>query len=421
MGRAKELMLEMEQEPLSDVPDRLVSAHLFKNKLVHDYVFKHGFDAECSYCGDNTKVLPLKSIVEFIDNLILKYYGEASNVGLGWDSGFENDTPGFHQEGGGYIVPNNKSYYDDMHQLLFDNGFQVDDDDLEKDIADALSYHDALTEQDPYGLNEAEEIWVDWRIIKERAIKMAQEGFALDVMVKTEAARLDYLKSDIYSAQYPLQVEKGLTLYRTVYYKTKRCPLLFRDLTSPPVKYTRDLRMSKEGDAVFYGAESKETAMKEALSEDNDEYTYLGQFKTKHKLHLLDLTGIPEELSIFNQEQFLLFLFLKNFCEAISERVPEHDAIKYAPTQLVTYYFRNHLRHYEKDGSSHSLDGILYTSSIDGSMNAVLFYDNEGSRNHVELLEWQRIHQREVVSYTYPKWMKYVEAPLAFVRSIWMN
>ena len=114
-------------------------------------------------------------------------------------------------------------------------------------------------------------------------------------------------------------------------------------------------------------------------------------------------------------------MFLKNFCEAISEYVPDHNAIQYAPTQLITYYFRRHLRHYDKNGSVYPIDGILYTSSKDGSMNAVLFYDNRASNNHLELLAWQRIHQGEVVKHTYPKWIKYVESPLACIRKIWMN
>ena len=421
MGRAKELMLEMECEPLANVSARLVSAHLFRNKLVHEYVFNHGFDGVCSYCGDMTKVLPLRSIVEFVDNVILKYFGDACNEGLGWDSGFDDDTPGFHQEGGGYIVPNNKPYYDDMRELLFECGFRVDDDDLEKDISDALSYHFALVEQDPYGLNEAEERWVDWRIIKESAIKMAQEGMSLDAMIKAEAARLDYLMSDIYMAQYPLQVKKNITLFRTVNYKTMRFPLLFCDLTSPPAKFTRDLRMSKKGDAVFYGAGNKTTAMKEALSDANDAYTYIGKFNTKHKLYLLDLTGIPERLTIFDQEQFLMLLFLKNFCEAISEYVPDHDAVQYAPTQLITYFFRSHLKHYERDGRKHPIDGILYTSSKDGTMNAVLFYDNESSREHLQLVEWQRIHKGRVLIHSYSQWMEYIEPFLSFVRRAWMN
>lgn len=400
MGRAKEMMIEMEQDPFYGVSDRLVSAHLFENKLVRDFVLKNGFDGVCSYCGDMTKVLPLKSIVEEIDRIILLYFGEPDNEGVGWDSGFENDATGFHSEGGGYIVPNNKPYYDDMHELLFCTGFEVKDDDLESDIASALSYHFSLIEQDPYGLNAAEERQLDWRYIVSTAMKMAQAGQSLEEMTKAEAARLDYLKSDIYVAQYPLQVKMDLTLFRIVNYKAELNPVLYGNLTSPPVKYTQNLRMSAKGDSVFYGAANKDTAKSEALSEAGDQYTYVGKFHTKHPLCLLDLTGIPERLTIYDQEQFLLLLFLRYFCNAVSKSVPEHDAIEYAPTQLITYYFRNHLRHYEADGSYYPIDGILYTSSKDHSMNAVLFYDNDNSSDHLELLEWECIHNGSVVEHS---------------------
>lgn len=393
MGRAKEMMIEMEQHPLTGVSDRLVSAHLFRNKLVREFVLQNGFEGVCSYCGDMSIVIPLKMVVEKIDNIILKYYGDPDNEGVGWDSGFEDDAPGYHTEGGGYIVPNDKSYYDDMHQLLFETGFKVDDDKLEQDIAEALSYHFCLIEKDPYGLNAAEERVYDWRYIKERAMKMAKAGQSLDSMVKAEAVRLDYLKSDIYTAKYPLQVKKDLTLYRTVNYNEELNPLTFKNLTSPPDQYTCNLRMSVKGDSVFYGADNARTAKREALSNENDQFAYIGKFHTKHSMRLLDLTGIPEELSIFDQEQYYLLLFLCYFCSAISEYVPENDTIKYVPTQLITYYFRHHLKHYESDGNYYPIDGILYTSSKDGAENAVLFYDNDNSADHLELLEWWCIHQ----------------------------
>lgn len=397
MGRAKELMIEMEQDPFYGVSKRLVSAHLFENKLVREFVLTNGFDGTCSYCGDMTKVLPLKTIVQEIDRIILQYFGEPDNEGVGWDSGFEDDTPGFHSEGGGYIVPNNKPYYDDIHELLLWTGFEVKDNNLEQDISDALSYHFSLIEQDPYGVNQMEEREIDWRYIVNTATKMAQTGFSLDEMVNAEAARLDYLMSDIYVAQYPLQVKKDLVLYRTVNYKEEKNPVLYGNLTAPPVKYTQNLRMSVKGDSVFYGAEKKDTALREALGCKDDQYTYIAKFISKHPLRLLDLTGIPGRLTIYDQEQFLLLLFLRYFCNAVSKSVPVHDAIEYAPTQLITYYFRNHLRHYEADGSNYPIDGILYTSSKDHSMNAVLFYDNDNSSDHLELLEWECIHNGSVV------------------------
>ncbi len=384
--------IEMEQDPFHGVSDRLVSAYLFGNRLVREYVLNKGFYGVCSYCGDMTKVLPLISIVEEIDRIILQYFGDPDNEGVGWDSGFEDDAPGFHSEGGGYIVPNSKPYYDDMHELLFCTGFEVKNDKLENDIAEALSYHFSLIEKDPYGLNETEERDLDWRYIKKTAITMAESGYTIDDIVKKEAARLNYLRSDIYGAKYPLQVKKVLTLYRTVNYKNELNPVLYSNLTSPPVRYTQNLRMSVKGDSVFYGAVNKETAKREALSDAGNQYSYVAKFQTKHPLRLLDLTGIPEQLTIYDQEQFLLLLFLRHFCNAISEYVPEHDAIKYVPTQLITYYFRHHLWHYEADGSRYPIDGILYTSSKDQDMNAVLFYNNDNSVDHLELLEWECIH-----------------------------
>ena len=397
MGRAKEMMIEMEQDPFFGVSTKLVSAHLFENKLIRDFVLKKGVDGVCSYCGDMTKVLPLKAIVQEIDGIILQYFGEPDNEGVGWDSGFEDDAPGFHSEGGGYIVPNNKPYYDDMHELLLWTGFEVKDDDLEHDISNALSYHFSLIEKDPYGLNGAEERILDWRYITSTAMRMAVAGYSLNDMVNAEAARLDYLKQDIYVAEYPLQVKKDLTLFRAVNYGEALNSVVYSRLTSPPVEYTKDLRMSTKGDSVFYGSENKETTKREALSEEGEQYTYIGKFRTKHPVRLLDLTGIPGRLTMYDQEQFLLLLFLRYFCNAISEYVPDHETIKYVPTQLLTFYFRHHLRHYEHDGSSHPIDGIQYTSSKDGSVNTVLFFDNNSSAEHLELLEWECVYQGAVI------------------------
>lgn len=387
------MWMEMEADPLYGVPEKLVSVQLLKNKLVFVAAYGRAFDGKCSYTGDFTKVVRLRTVVEIVDDIIMQYFGDPDNEGVGWDSRFgDEETLGFHSEEGGYITPNNRSFYNDMHQLMFDTGFLVDDDELETDIAEALNYHPHLIEQAPYGANEAEVRWIDWRQISDRAMKMAAEGRGLDEMVRAEAARLDYLKSDIYTAQIQLQVEKDITLYRAVNYSTEKNPLLFGNLTSPPIGYTRDLRMSRVGDSVFYGSASKVTTTREALKDAGDAYTYVSKFKSKHRLRLLDLTGVPGQLTIFDHKQFHLLSFLRSFCAAVSEYVAEDDTIKYAPTQLMTYYFRHNLRHYNRDGSYNPIDGILYTSSKDGNMNAVLFYDNDNSSQHLELLECECMH-----------------------------
>ena len=396
---------------MSKVSDKLVSEQLFRNKLVRDYVHDNGTDGVCSYTGVTSKVLPLRLIAEYVDSIILQYYGDPDNEAVGWDSGFEDDTPGFHCEGGGYILPNGKHYYDDMSDLLSATDFAVNNDELERDIIDALSYHVHLVEKDPYGLDDEEIRLLDWHIIKDRAMEMARTGSSVDEIIAAEAARLKYLRDDIYAAHYPLQTEKHLTLYRTVNYDKKLWPVLFGNLTSPPAEYARDLRMNVAGDSVFYGAINKETALEEAIRENGDRYTYIGKFETKHPLLLLDLTGIPTQLTIYDQklDQYYLLSFLRKFCDAVSEYVPDHDAVMYAPTQVVTYYFRKKLLHYKKDGSFRPIDGILYTSSKNGGTDVVLFFDNESSAQHLELKEWEVQHQGKTMRHKYRGFMKYIE------------
>lgn len=421
MGRIKDYIIYQDENPLSSVPDKMVASHHFGNNLIQDYIQNNGIDGVCSYCGDHTTVCALRSVVEEIDRIIMMYYGDPDNEGVGWDSSFyKENVQGFHAAGNGYILPDKRTYYDDISILLLKNGFLVNNDELREDIVDALSYHIHLVEKDPYGLTEAEERWIDWEYIKESAKKMTMNGNSLDEMIKQEAARLNYLLNDIYSAKLPLQVETGLTLFRTVNYKTRRLPLLFRDLTSPPVEFTCDLRMSKKGDPVFYGAENRDTAVREALS-DGSRYTYIGRFVTKHPLRLLDLTVLPDNFSIFDQEQFYLLTFLDNFTQAVSQDVPDHDGLLYAPTQLITYYFRYYLKHYYRDGTSSPIDGILYTSSKDGAMNAVLFFDNRNSYDHLKLTEWECIHEGNSIRKRFIHRMKWVEDILSKVRTLWMR
>lgn len=69
---------------------------------------------------------------------------------------------------------------------------------------------------------------------------------------------------------------------------------------------------------------------------------------------------------------------------------------------LITFYFRNCLKFYHKDGSKSDLDGILYSSSKDYSVNAALFYDNTSSTMHLRLLEYEVMHEGSSKRYTYP-------------------
>lgn len=400
-------MIENREHPFQNVPNYLVSIHLFKNKLIQNHIEENGFNGVCHYTNNFTKVLSLKNIVIFINDILSKYFENPDNETVRWDPECDDDSneSTFHKELGGYMVPGNRRIYTDMEKLLKDNLFAVDVNykTLFTDIVNAFG-DIRLIQQDPYGLTEDEERFLDWKYIVENTIKMSAKGMDFSNIIEAEKVRLYGLLSAIQAARSPLLKKTHLTLFRCVNYdSTKTPPVQFSDLTSPPIQYTKDLRMSKRGDSIFYGALEKETAKKEALKSSSDNRVYIGTFETMHDLHILDLTGIADNLSIFNQNQdsYYILLFLSQFCHAISLPV-YNPPTEYIPTQLITFYFRNYLKFYHKDESKSDLDGILYRSSKDNSVNAALFYDNESSAKHLRLLEYEVIDEGSSKRYTYP-------------------
>lgn len=404
MGQAKKIMMELEEKyphsSLDNVSERLVGKALFGNDIIVDYFDKNGSLGNCSYSNIQDIVLPLNVLVRFIYDVIYIYYENIENAGLGWNSGFDRDNADdgygqdaeheFHMEQGGYILPPGKHCITDTYSFLMDNGFLCNNSDLLEDIMDGLGDIN-LVQKDPYGLTGDEERNVDWRIIKEKSIKMAKEGASLDDIITKEKARLTYMIDDIYIANYPLQIERDLTLYRAVPYESPITPPIpYGNVASAPPQYAACGRMNAKGVSMFYGATSAETGINEACTDPKKPYVYVGKFKSKHPLHLLDLTGIKANLSIFNQSEtdYYILSFLSHFCHEIS--LPNNgDALEYVPTQLITHFFRNNLRHFISQTCSLPIDGILYSSAKDGSKNAVLFYDAVNCPQHLDLLECQ--------------------------------
>lgn len=59
--------------------------------------------------------------------------------------------------------------------------------------------------------------------------------------------------------------------------------------------------------------------------------------------------------------------------------------------------------------ASEQLFRNLYTSSKNGGTDAVLFFDNESSAQHLELKEWEVRHHGKTARHKYRGFMKYIE------------
>lgn len=141
-------------------------------------------------------------------------------------------------------------------------------------------------------------------------------------------------------------------------------------------------RMSPAGIVMFYGALDRETALVETFSPDIDEgcrknvNVWVARFETLRKLHVLDLSSLPCEPSIFDSTRRHLrgtIPFLHEFVNDLKQPVMRGDKnIDYIPTQIVAEYCRHQFR----TTSGASLDGIFYPTSRHGLGTAcVLFLD----------------------------------------------
>lgn len=150
--------------------------------------------------------------------------------------------------------------------------------------------------------------------------------------------------------------------------------------------------MSRQGESMFYGASTFECSVQEALG-NNEAIYYIGEFESTHQLILLDLRHFRQSISIFDipRDDYYVVDFLQHFAHDISQ-VVNGNPDEYIPTQFITNYFRNTLMLYANNGQKYNIEGILYDSSKnEGAYNAVLFFDNTNSANHLKLVTYKTI------------------------------
>lgn len=394
MGYFKELEIERMENPFIDVPQRLVGISSFDNRLLRDYFDKYGEIGVCSYTGKEELTLPLCDVVRLIYDTVMEHFEDACDE-AGWVPDMEDDgkVPGFHIEGNGYVIPDSRTYYDNIDELLEDEGLRVNNAAIYNDVVCYMPDCYNLVERDLYGLNESEELAIDWREIVRKAPTWMQSADYGSNMSDVDKTRLYNLITQLQTVRRPMIKEMELDVYRTVRYAEEQPDIAFSKLTSPPVQYTTDLRMSPKGVSMFYGACNSELTLDEAVGSDK-KYAYTGRFTTLHPVVLLDLRHIHQMITIFDvsSEEYQRLLFLRYFADEISKPVAnDNQTAEYAPTQFITALFRKSLKYYKKDKTRVPIDGILYDSSKANGWNVVLFYDNTESSEHLRL-ESHQLH-----------------------------
>jgi hypothetical protein len=130
-------------------------------------------------------------------------------------------------------------------------------------------------------------------------------------------------------------------------------------------------RMSPAGISMFYASGDPETAVAEIAGHGIHRYAVIGKFTNIRPLRVLDLTKAPREISPFDRSRrngSVMARFLESFVRHVTAPVipDERQHVEYAPTQVLTEYFR---------WANKDLDGMAFPSAQTGRPTYVLFSD----------------------------------------------
>lgn len=187
MGQFKELAINKMENPFYDVPDISVGISCLGNKLLRAYILKNGEVGICHYSGKQELAISLKSILSEIYDIICYFFTDPANE-AGWDSHFD-DTVGFVKLGGGYIVPNSKTHYENTESLIGEEGLSITNSKLSDDIIRYLP-DNLWVEKDLYGLNDAEINDIDWAEISRKSHEWRKKKLTYSQIPPADRTRL---------------------------------------------------------------------------------------------------------------------------------------------------------------------------------------------------------------------------------------
>ena len=383
MGRAKDMMIEMEESGCGEIPIKWVCAELFgEHRIIVNHIKEYGSEGECSYTHQRTKVLPLEDVVREIVRRFKQYY-EAPEQECGFDSSVSDEDlvgTGFHKEYD-YILPDNR-HIESTSDALINLGLDLDNEELFEDIVAAFN-NDFWVFVDPYGSTADEELQFTWNQFSESVCKLKRNGVEDKDIHPKFAHRLNDIVAVVREniKELMLTIPEGMPLHRCVYYNPVPEKVEASNIWAPPADKASSQRMSRKGQSRFYASFDPKTPLEEATNDDKDAVGLLGRFKLKHDVQVLDLSDVPYR-SFLDVEDVFSWHFLTQLTEDISQPVDEkNEQYKYVPTQIMRDVFEKYLP---------EVQGIRYRScKCPGKINVVMFWDNKTCGKHIAMTNYE--------------------------------
>jgi len=275
-----------------------------------------------------------------------------------------------------------------INELLDEIDLVTNNDILNSAIEECFNTAEEWIGRDPLSITTEEEDTIDWEqfcntVKYKRRFSIEEETIPENFFgyKKSISDIIDRIFFVIKQTDCLLTLREGTRLFRSRPFKTSE-PKEFYDLTSPPDNCAKQNRMSPAGISMFYGSLDKKTSIAEICKYEGR--LFIGRFTAKKDLRLMDLTNLPRP-SYWVTTDFGDLAFLRNFSNEVCKEIERDNRIhiEYIPTQAFTEYVRYR---FKEDG--HSIDGILYNSSINpGGKNVVLFCNQKDSSNYLELTD----------------------------------
>lgn len=369
MGYWKNRQIEEDEQGWHYIDDRSVCSDCLTDEALKAVVQAHLTEPSCSYCGRRVHSPIAADLNEVL-----------AAVGRGLFAEWSLAERELFRDEGEYVGQTWDTYE------LFDHiGWPTEDEKLQDDLV--LAFSDNLwCELNPFQLTPDEALAAGWNEFKELVTTKSRYLFLMapddsDLRGYQEIAPADMLRAlgrALETADVTRVLPRGSHLWRARVHQADEKLRSAKSLGSPVVaRYSN--RMSPAGISFFYGALERETAIAEVADRlDSDTpWATVARFLASDDLRLLDLAGLPEVPSLFDEDhrhRRAALMFLRGFADDIARPVqPERlEHVEYVPTQIVTEFVRLHLAAQQRQ-----YDGVIYRSARNpNGRNVALFFDH---------------------------------------------
>lgn len=391
MGRAKNRLIEIEERGYGD-SDKTVCSACIGDSYISKQIRNSHYKAKCSFCGKTRNVLPVNDVIEMIMKVINRDYMDAEgNVPYDKDSGYMEETTDtydlIHYDLNDYLLIENEDLLNELSDTIFLT------DKVRKD-----SFIERLNEFDLTMWNEFCELVASTTLSAEQIVSLINDKNAHANSLPDNLMDIKDVLEVIFSYCEKMHTEEIIhgindpkrvkAIIRAVDHINKK-PIEGLDFipaslvgTAPP-RVVSSNRMSEQGDMMFYGSDSRDTALKEyretITDKDVPKVLTIGSFVPNKTFKILDLSSlseskIPSIFDIGNERNRQIAMFLLMFMRSITIK-PDTDGDKdkvYRPTQVFTKYIQRNTNY----------AGIKYTSAqVKHGSNYVLFVENRDCLN----------------------------------------